>query len=549
MATTLDNAIEAIRFTQHCSREGTLQKTPKWPMIILRTPKGWNSIDYLDGRRITDNNFSHQVIAEEAKTNPEHLEKLESWLRSYHFDEIFDGEKFDADIESLVPELSKRMGDSSHARGGSPHYQPLILPELSSYAITNLCDLNGPICGRDSSMEKIGDYLRDAMHLNESHRNLRLLSPDETYSNHLQAVFEYTKRAFVWPQREWDIDLAHDGRVLEMLSEHSLQGLLQGYVLTGRHGVFASYEAFIQIISSMVDQYAKFLKIARTVPWRGTIPSLNYILSSTIWHQEHNGFSHQNPGFIDDVLQRQSEFTNVYFPTDVNSALVVFDRMMRSSQEINVMVCGKKPLPVWRTLEEAKVDVEQGISIWNFASDDDPHIVLASAGDYPTQEVLAAISLIRLEIPAFRIRYVNINSLSSVDFGIGNAHHHISRDNFFEYFTNDRPVRISFHGYPQTIKQILFDYGCDAVRFKVHGYEESGSITTPFDMMVRNHIDRFHLAIEAFSLAEDQGIINAERAKELREKYENKLIEHKAFIIEFGNDPEEITNWIWQSRS
>ena len=549
MATTLDNAIEAIRFTQHCSREGTLQKTPKWPMIILRTPKGWNSIDYLDGRRITDNNFSHQVIAEEAKTNPEHLEKLESWLRSYRFNEIFDGEKFDADIESLVPGENKRMGDSSHARGGAPHYQPLILPELNNYAITNLCDLDDPICGRDSSMEKIGAYLRDAMRLNESHRNLRLLSPDETYSNHLQAVFEYTKRAFVWPHREWDIDLAHDGRVLEMLSEHSLQGLLQGYVLTGRHGVFASYEAFIQIISSMVDQYAKFIKIARTVSWRGTIPSLNYILSSTIWHQEHNGFSHQNPGFIDDVLQRQSEFTNVYFPADVNSALVVFDRMMRSSQEINVMVCGKKPLPVWRTLDEAKVDIEQGISVWNFASDDDPHIVLASAGDYPTQEVLAAISLIRLEIPAFRIRYVNINSLSSVDFGIGNAHHHISRDNFFEYFTSDRPVRISFHGYPQTIKQILFDYGCDAVRFKVHGYEESGSITTPFDMMVRNHIDRFHLAIEAFSLAEDQGIINAERAKELREKYENKLIEHKAYIIEFGNDPEEITNWIWQSRS
>jgi len=398
-------------------------------------------------------------------------------------------------------------------------------------------------------MEKIGAYLRDAMKLNEANRNLRLMSPDETYSNKLQAVFEYTKRAFVWPHREWDIDMANDGRVLEMLSEHSLQGLLQGYVLTGRHGVFASYEAFVQIVASMTDQYAKFLKIARTVSWRGTIPSLNYILTSSSWRQEHNGFSHQNPGFIDGVLQRQGEFTNVYFPPDANTAIITFDRVMRSTREINVMVCGKRPLPIWRTFEEAKLDVENGISVWDFASDDDPHMVFASAGDYPTQEVLAAISIVREEIPSFRMRYVNINSLSSVGFGIGNAHHHVAREHFFEYFTTDKPVRMNFHGYPQTIKQILFDYGCDAVRFKVHGYEESGSITTPFDMMVRNHVDRFHLAMEAFSLAEDQGIIDAGEAKRLHQKYEEKLIEHKAYIMEFGDDPEIITNWIWQLRS
>ena len=549
MATVLDSAVEAIRFTQHCAREGTLKGTPKWPMIILRTPKGWNSIDYLDGKRIEDNNFSHQVIAEQAKTNPEHLAKLEHWLRSYNFNEIFDGEHFDSDIESLVPEESRRMGDSSYTRGGAPHYQPLILPELTDYAAANLCDLDNPICGMESSMEKIGAYLRDAMKLNEHNRNLRLMSPDETYSNKLQAVFQYTKRAFVWPHREWDIDLANDGRVLEMLSEHSLQGLLQGYVLTGRHGVFASYEAFIQIVASMADQYAKFLKIAREVPWRGTIPSLNYILTSTGWEQEHNGFSHQNPGFIDGVLQRQGEFTNVYFPPDANTAIVTFDRVMRSTEEINVMVCGKRPLPIWRTLEEAKNDVVDGISTWNFASDDDPHMVFASVGDHSTQEVLAAISIVRQEIPAFRMRYVNINSLSSIGFGIGNAHHQVVREHFFEYFTTDKPVYMNFHGYPQTIKQILFDYGCDAARFKVHGYEESGSITTPFDMMVRNHVDRFHLAMEAFSLAEGQGIIDAGEAKKLHQKYEEKLIEHKAYIMEFGDDPEIITNWIWQSRS
>ena len=549
MSSVLDNAVEAIRFTQHCSREGTLSKTPKWPMIILRTPKGWHSIDYLDGKRIEDNNFSHQVIAEQAKTNPEHLAKLEEWLRSYRFHELFDGEKFDDEIESLVPASDRRMGDTSHARGGEPHYKPLTLPELSDYAATSTCNLDDPICGMESSMEKIGAYFRDAMRLNEENRNLRLMSPDETYSNKLQAVFEYTDRAFVWPHKDWDIDLAHDGRVLEMLSEHSLQGLLQGYVLTGRHGVFASYEAFIQIVASMADQYAKFLRIARTVSWRGTIPSLNYILSSTGWRQEHNGFSHQNPGFIDGILQRQGEFTYVYFPPDANTALVTFDRVMRSSQEINVMVCGKRPLPIWRTLEEAKSDVADGIAIWDFASDDDPHMVFASAGDYPTQEVLAAISIVRQEVPAFRMRYVNITSLSTIGFGIGNAHNNVGRERFVHYFTDDKPVRMNFHGYPQTIKQILFDYGCDATRFIVHGYEESGSITTPFDMMVRNHVDRFHLAMEAFALAEDQGVLNAQEAMMLREKYEKKLADHTAYIIEFGDDPENITNWIWESRS
>jgi xylulose-5-phosphate/fructose-6-phosphate phosphoketolase len=549
MSSVLDNAVEAIRFTQHCSREGTLSKTPKWPMIILRTPKGWHSIDYLDGKRIEDNNFSHQVIAEQAKTNPEHLAKLEEWLRSYRFHELFDGEKFDDEIESLVPASDRRMGDTSHARGGEPHYKPLTLPELSDYAATSTCNLDDPICGMESSMEKIGAYFRDAMRLNEENRNLRLMSPDETYSNKLQAVFEYTDRAFVWPHKDWDIDLAHDGRVLEMLSEHSLQGLLQGYVLTGRHGVFASYEAFIQIVASMADQYAKFLRIARTVSWRGTIPSLNYILSSTGWRQEHNGFSHQNPGFIDGILQRQGEFTNVYFPPDANTALVTFDCVMRSSQEINVMVCGKRPLPIWRTLEEAKSDVADGIAIWDFASDDDPHMVFASAGDYPTQEVLAAISIVRQEVPAFRMRYVNITSLSTIGFGIGNAHNNVGRERFVHYFTDDKPVRMNFHGYPQTIKQILFDYGCDATRFIVHGYEESGSITTPFDMMVRNHVDRFHLAMEAFALAEDQGVLNAQEAMMLREKYEKKLADHTAYIIEFGDDPENITNWIWESRS
>jgi xylulose-5-phosphate/fructose-6-phosphate phosphoketolase len=338
MMQVLDEVVEGIRFTQHCAREKTLHENPRWPMIVLRTPKGWDSIPYLGDKRITDNHYSHQVIAEEARHNEEHMTKLEAWLRSYNFNELFDGEKFDDDIQSLIPREGRKMGDSDHARGGEPCYKPLVLPALEGYVTPGTCNLNDPICGMESSMEKIGAYLRDTMRENGHHRNLRLMSPDETYSNKLQAVFEYTKRAFVWPHKEWDKDLAWDGRVLEMLSEHSLQGLLQGYVLTGRHGLFVSYEAFVQIVASMTDQYAKFLKVARDVKWRGTIASLNYILTSTGWRQEHNGFSHQNPGFIDGVLQRQGCFTNVYFPADANTALVAFQTMMASTKEINVLV-------------------------------------------------------------------------------------------------------------------------------------------------------------------------------------------------------------------
>jgi xylulose-5-phosphate/fructose-6-phosphate phosphoketolase len=530
MSQVLDAAIEAIRFTQHCAREGTLANPPKWPMIILRSPKGWHSIDYIGKKKITDNHYSHQVIAEEARTNPEQLEKLETWLRSYQFETLFDGTNFDADIEAMVPSAGRRMGDSTHALGGAPHYRPLMLPPLTDYAAKATCNLDDPICGMESSMEKVGAYFRDVLRLNESERNVRLMSPDETYSNKMHAVFEYTKRAFVWPLRDWDLDIARDGRVLEMLSEHSLQGLLQGYVLTGRHGVFVSYEAFMQIVASMADQYAKFLKVARGVKWRGTIPSLNYILTSTGWRQEHNGFSHQNPGFIDGVLQRQGSFTNVYFPADANIALATFDRMLRSTQEINVMVCEKRPLPIWRTQTEAEQDVAAGVSIWDFASDEDPHMVFASAGDYPTQEVLAAISIVRAAIPAFRMRYVNISSLSAL--GFGTTHNRILRHNFDDYFTEDKPVRINFHGYPQTIKQILFDYGGDATRF-----------------IVQNHVDRFHLAMEAFAIAEDQGVISASEARELRQLYLTKLQEHQAYIIEHGDDPIEITNWSWHSRS
>ena len=546
MMEVMDEAIEAIRFTQHCAREGTLHENPRFPMIVLRTPKGWGSIDYIGENKIEDNCLSHQVIADQAKTDEGQRKQLEDWLRSYRFHELWDGEKFDDDIMSLIPREGRRMGDTPHARGGDPVYKPLVLPKVEDYDKEQICNLDEPICGTESGMEKIGAYLRDAMKLNAGNRNLRLMSPDETYSNKLSAVFEVTKRAFVWPHKEWDRDMAWDGRVLEMLSEHSLQGLLQGYVLTGRHGVFVSYEAFVQIVASMTDQYSKFLKIARDVKWREAFPSLNYILTSGAWRQEHNGFSHQNPGFIDGVLQRQGCYTNVYFPADANSALVAFERMMKSTKEINVLVCEKRPLPVWRTIDEAKRDMEDGVAIWDFASDEDPHMVFAAAGDYPTLEALAAISLVRQMVPAMRMRFVNISSLSAL--GIGNSSCRVLRHDFKHYFTEEQPVLVNFHGYPQTMKQVLFDYAQNPDRFIVHGYEESGSTTTPFDMMVRNRVDRYHLAMEAFAKAAEQNVITETEAQKLISSFQEKLAEHRAYVIEHGEDLEEITNWVWQQR-
>ncbi|MDC1205411.1 phosphoketolase family protein [Candidatus Pacebacteria bacterium] len=547
MMQVLDSVIESIRFTQHCAREGTLHETPRWPMIVLRTPKGWHSIKEIKGEKIEDNFNSHQVIAGGAKHDTKELAQLEEWLHTYDFNNLFDGINFDEDIESLVPRPERRMGDNPHTMGGAPVYKELSLPKLTEYNVPSTCHVDDPTCGEVSSMETIGEFMRDTMKLNENERNFRLMSPDETYSNKLQAVFEVTSRAFVWPHKEWDKDLAWDGRVLEMLSEHSLQGLMQGYVLTGRHAVFASYEAFIQIVSSMADQYAKFLSIAREVPWRGDIGSLNYILTSSGWRQEHNGFSHQNPGFIDGVLQRQGCFTNVYFPADANTALVVMDQMLRSKKEINVIVCGKRPLPCWRSLEEAKKDLMEGVNVWEFASKEDPHMVYAAVGDYLTKETLAAMNIVHHEIPNMRLRFVNITSLSAL--GMGHTGCRVLRHDIGYYFTNDKPVTINFHGYPQTLKQVLFDYGCDAARFKVHGYEESGSTTTPFDMMVRNKTDRYHLAMEGFVAAEAAGLIKRASLETLIKQYEDKLIEHRAYIVKHGADPDEINNWVWESHS
>ncbi len=545
MKVVVDSCIASIRNTQAMSREGTLKGNPRFPMIVLRTPKGWNSIKAIRGKRIEDNHYSHQVIADLAKTDEIEREALEAWLRSYNFNELFDGEHFHKEIEDLIPAPALCMGNNAHTMGGDPYYKPLNFPSFDSYVTKGTCRSDGGSVADTSSMEAVGKYVRDIMKDNMESRNFRIFSPDETYSNKLDAVFDVTDRAFVWPKKPWDKNIANDGRVLEMLSEHSLQGLMQGYVLTGRHGLFASYEAFMQIVASMADQYAKFLSIAREIEWRGDVPSLNYILTSGAWRQEHNGFSHQNPGFIDDMLQRQGNFVNIYFPSDANTALVVTEKTLKSKNEMNILVLEKRPVPAWRSIDEATRDVEEGISIWDFASNEDPHMVFAAIGDYLTKETLAAITIVRHEVPEMRMRFVNIVSLSAK--GIGDSGCRELRHGIQHYFTDNKKVIINFHGYPQTIKQILFDYGCSSDRFSIHGYEEHGSTTTPFDMQIRNHTDRYHLAMEAFVLAEEQGVITREKRDELVQKFEKKLADHRAFIMEKGADPIDVTNWSWTS--
>ena len=540
MAEKLEWCYAKIQDIQERAREGEKVEKPKFPMIILRTPKGWTGIKNLHGEKVEGNSLSHQVPAKEAREEAEDLVALESWFKSYEFDELFDENGFDEDVLNLVPNDKFKMGLNKHTFGGEQSMTPLLLPTVSKFVD------NSVGCGEEcpSSMRKIGMYLKEVFALNNKNKNFRLMSPDETYSNKLYDVFEETSRAFVWPKESWDKDMSPDGRVIEMLSEHSLQGLMQGYVLTGRHCVFASYEAFVQIVSSMADQYAKFLKIARETSWRGDIASLNYILTSSGWRQEHNGFSHQNPGFIDNMLQKQGCFVNVYFPPDANSALMVMEKCLKSKNEMNIIVAGKKAKFNWLTAEQSKKELEQGLMVWDFASDDNPDVVVAGVGDYLTLESLAGIDIVKDEAPDIKTRFVNILSLSAI--GLGDVDCKVPFDNFDDYFTEDKPVVFNFHGYPETLKQTLFNYGKHRRRFYVHGYIENGSTTTPFDMQVRNTTSRYHIAIDVFERAYEQGIIDEDKRRALVSKYKAKINEHIVYIKENGTDLPEITNWKWK---
>jgi xylulose-5-phosphate/fructose-6-phosphate phosphoketolase len=516
----------------------------RMPMIIMRTLKGWTGVKELSGEKVEGNCLSHQVVLMDAKTDKTQLALLNEWLGAYKFNELFSKEHgFGSFISDIIPENpEKRLGMTRHARGGEPVYTPLVLPNPEEF----MEDAFVPGTMGSSSMRRAGAYLTEVFRRNAESKNFRLMSPDETYSNKLDQIFEATSRSWQWPIYSWDKDLSQDGRVMEMLSEHNMQGLMQGYVLTGRHAMFASYEAFLQVVSSMVDQYAKFLTQSRGVEWRGTIPAINYILTSSGWRQDHNGFSHQNPGFIDDILRRQSNFSDVYFPPDGNSTLVVLDKMLTSVRQINAMVAGKTVEPRWLTPDLARRQIDAGLMIWDFASDPSPHIVMAACGDYPTKETMAAIDIIKQERPEVAIRCVNVSSLTTAGFGtVSNV---ADQKTFDHIFTEDKPVIFNFHGYPQTIKSVLFNYAHDSSRYDIRGYMEIGSTTTPFDMHVRNQTSRYQLAMAAFEQLGHDGIIPFEEAQHLSAKYQAKVDANTTYIKEYGIDIPDIDAWVWPAR-
>ncbi|PIQ92469.1 MAG: phosphoketolase [Parcubacteria group bacterium CG11_big_fil_rev_8_21_14_0_20_39_22] len=537
MAKSLDLAYEKIKEIKS-KKSGT----PRFPMIILRTPKGWTGIKDLHGKKIEGNHLSHQIVGKDAATKTEELRAVEDWMRSYKFDELFDPENgFNLDILSILPSENRRMGLNPHAYGGE-NESNLDLPDTKKFAE----DASIPGTIGSSSMRRAGLYLKDVFALNKDKHNFRFFSPDETYSNKLDAIFAETSRVFMLPIEKWDTDLSREGRVVEMLSEHTLQGFSQGYILTGRHAIFTSYEAFITIVASMTDQYAKFLRIARDIPWRKRVPSLNYILTSSGWRQEHNGFSHQNPGFVSTMLEKHGCFIRIFFPADGNSTLEVLKTCLSDRNEIHIIVAGKTLEHRWLTPELAKKELERGLMIWDFASDSEPDIVFSGIGDYMTKECLAAISLLKDEDPSIRVRFVNIVEVTAL--GIGNEDCRLPFNDFDDYFTDDKPVIFNFYGYPEALKPILLDEK-NPERFHVHGYCENGSTTTPFDMHVRNKTSRYHLVIEAAKLLQERGVINNEKEAIIRTKYQNKLSDHRHYIEENGVDPEEIELWKWNRNS
>jgi xylulose-5-phosphate/fructose-6-phosphate phosphoketolase len=554
---TLKTAHDEIREIQSAARSGQPPERPAWPMIILRSPKGMTGIKELDGLQIEGTWRSHQVPAMDAKTNPEHLKALESWLASYRPSELFDDRGGPtAEILAACPTGELRMGANPHTVGGRLR-KPLNLPELEAHEMA----VPEPGASRSSAMIALGSYLADVFRLNADERNFRIVCPDEASSNKLNPIFEVEDHAYVWPL-DPGIDTGHrpDGRIMEVLSEHNCQGWLQGYLLTGRHGLFPCYEAFITIVEGMVNQYAKFLKMSRDeAPWRPPVASLNYVLSSVGWRQDHNGYSHQMPGFINSMLNRKEHMARVYLPADANSLLVTMDECLRATDCINLVIASKHPLPQLLTLSEAKQQLDRGGSIWEWASNEDgegdPDIVLASAGTHPTLELLAAAKLLREEVPELKVRFVNVVDLFSLTTP---AYHPsgMTPTQFRELFTDDCPVIFNFHGYPSAIHQVIHRRPKQQ-RFHVRGYVEEGTTTTPFALLAMNGVDRYQLAIEALKRAD---IVSAEmlqglsggfavravaNADQAIQKFRAQLEKHLGYIREVGNDPPEVTDWTW----
>ncbi|MBI3806803.1 MAG: phosphoketolase family protein [Nitrospirae bacterium] len=537
MAVTLDAVIRDIQRIKAAVRRDGVKKRPLWPMIVLRTPKGWTGPKQVDGKRTEDYWRSHQVPMGDMD-KPAHIKILEQWMKSYKPEELFTKTgRFNPALAELAPKGARRMSANPHANGGLL-LRDLRLPDFRDYAVK----VTKPGAIDVESTRLMGTFLRDTMKLNMESRNFRLFSPDENNSNRWQDVLEVTNRAWMADRYPYDDHLAPDGRVMEMLSEHQCQGWLEGYLLTGRHGFFSCYEAFIHIIDSMFNQHAKWLKVCGQIPWRRPIASLNYLLSSHVWRQDHNGFSHQDPGFIDHVVNKKAEVIRVYLPPDANTLLSVTDHCLRSRNHVNVIVAGKQPAPQWLDMDDALKHCAAGIGIWEWASNDkngEPDVVMACCGDVPTLETLAAVSLLRAYLPDVKVRVVNVVDLMKLQ--PPNEHPNGLPDKDFDaLFTTDKPIIFAFHGYPWLIHRLTYRR-TNHKNLHVRGYKEEGTTSTPFDMVVMNDLDRFHLVADV----SDRMPLHGSHADYAKQALRDKRFEHKQYIAKYGEDMPEIRNWRW----
>jgi len=536
MAATLDDVLDEIAEIQRRAREDHDLTRPRWPMIVLASPKGWTGPKEVDGLPVEGTWRAHQVPLAEVRTNPKHLAQLEEWMRSYRPEELFDeAGAVRPEITALAPEGDRRMSANPHANGGLLT-RDLELPDFRDYAV----EVPAPAKFTSEATRVLGDWLRDVIKANPD--RFRLMGPDETASNRLQAVFEVTDR--VWEAKRLDTDdhLAPDGRVMEVLSEHMCQGWLEGYLLTGRHGLFNCYEAFIHIVDSMFNQHAKWLKVTRHIPWRRPIPSLNYLLSSLVWRQDHNGFTHQDPGFIDHVMNKSADIIRVYLPPDANCLLSCADHCLRSRHYVNVLVAGKQPALDYLTMDEAIAHCTRGIGIWDWASSDqggEPDVVLACAGDIPTMEAVAAAAILRQRLPELKVRFINVVDLMRLQ--PESEHPHGLQDAEFDaLFTSSRPVIFAYHGYPWLIHRLTYRR-TNHHNIHVRGYKEEGTTTTPFDMVMLNDLDRFHLVMDVIDRVPGLG----ERQAHLRQEMVDERLHHRAYTREVGDDPPDVRDWTW----
>jgi len=536
LAATLDRALDEIAAIQRHARTTGDTSRPRWPMIVLRTPKGWTGPSTVDGQQVEGTFRAHQVPVAQVRDNPEHLRQLEQWLRSYRPEELFDATGAPvADLAALPPTGDRRMSANPHTNGGVV-LRDLVLPDFRDYAVP----VDQPGASTAEAARVLGGWVRDVVRANPD--RFRLLGPDEVASNRLGAAFEVTDRVFLGARYDSDDHLSPDGRVMEVLSEHLCQGWLEGYLLTGRHGIFTSYEAFIHIVDAMLNQHAKWLKVTRHIPWRRPIASLNYLLSSHVWRQDHNGFSHQDPGFIDHVVNKKAEVVRVYLPPDANTLLSTMDHCLRSRHYINVVVAGKQDAPNWLSMDEAVLHCRRGLGIWDWASTDngqEPDVVLACAGDVPTLETLAAAELLRQHLPDLKVRVVNVVDLMRLQ-PESEHPHGLSDSQFDTVFTTDKPIIFAYHGYPWLIHRLTYRR-TNHHNLHVRGYKEEGTTTTPFDMVMLNDLDRFHLVIDVIDRVPGLGT----RAAHLRQAMVDARQRCRDHTRRHGEDAPEITEWRW----